>query len=179
MNLELKEREEGMLIFEILKREYNNRFDKHSLVLLRALLYYYRDPCFRVVVLGRYCIDGKIEWNRKHCRKKLLIKYGVIIANTCKIGERFWAEHFNGIIIGTNAVIGDDCIMYQQVTIGQKNNKFPVIGNNVTIYAGAKIIGGIHIGNNVIIGANAVVLKDVPDNSIVAGVPAKVIGKVT
>ena len=86
-------------------------------------------------------------------------------------------EHYNGVVIGQDSIIGDDCIFYQQVTIGQKNDQYPIIGNNVTIYAGAKIIGDISIEDNVIVGANAVVLKDIPANSIVAGVPAKIIRK--
>ncbi len=71
--------------------------------------------------------------------------------------------------------IGKNCIIFQQVTVGMKNGKKPIILDNVTITCGAKVLGGITIGNNVIIGANAVVVKDVPDNSVVAGIPAKVI----
>lgn len=82
----------------------------------------------------------------------------------------------NGIIISYYATIGKNCVIRQQVTIAQdKNNKAPVIGDNVVIGAGAKIIGNIKIGDNVIIGAGAVVVKDVPNNCIVGGVPAKVI----
>lgn len=71
--------------------------------------------------------------------------------------------------------IGKNCIIFQQVTVGMKNGEKPIILDNVTITCGAKVLGGITIGNNVIIGANAVVVKDVPDNSVVAGIPAKVI----
>lgn len=71
--------------------------------------------------------------------------------------------------------IGKNCHIYQQVTIGYNGVQAPIIGNNVRICCGAKVIGGIRVGNNVVIGANAVVCKDVPDNVIVGGVPAKVI----
>jgi len=72
--------------------------------------------------------------------------------------------------------IGNNCKIYQQVTIGFNHRlQAPVIGDNVEICCGAKIIGGVRIGNNVLIGANAVVVSDIPDNSIVAGVPARVI----
>ena len=71
--------------------------------------------------------------------------------------------------------IGENCHIYQQVTIGFNGTEQPVIGNNVRICCGAKVIGGVNIGNNVVIGANAVVVKDVPDNVVVAGVPAKII----
>ena len=71
--------------------------------------------------------------------------------------------------------IGKNFHVYQQVTIGYNGVCSPVIGDNVRCCCGAKIIGGVHVGNNVVIGANAVVCKDVPDNVVVAGVPAKII----
>lgn len=82
-----------------------------------------------------------------------------------------------GVVIHGRAVIGKNCIIGQNVTIGGKSGWFevPCIGDNVEISAGARIIGPVRIGNNVIIGANAVVVKDVPDNCIVAGIPAKII----
>lgn len=96
-------------------------------------------------------------------------------------GTRF--PHLCGIVISRATTIGKNCIIYQNVTIGSKNietgdrnpEHYPVIGNNVIIYAGAVIIGHIHIGDNAIIGANSVVMHDVPPNSIVVGCPAKII----
>jgi len=81
------------------------------------------------------------------------------------------------IVIHKNAVIGKDCVIGSCVTIGgrSKSVRVPVIGNNVYISTGAKVLGDIRVGNNVVIGANSVVINDVPDNCIVAGVPAKVI----
>lgn len=73
----------------------------------------------------------------------------------------------NGIIISHNAVIGYDCKIFHQVTIGEGRGGAPIIGNHVLIGAGAKIIGGIHIGNNVKIAAGCVVMQDIPDNSVV------------
>lgn len=83
-----------------------------------------------------------------------------------------------GVVVHTKAVIGDNCSIGQQVTIGGGNNCYPglpIIGNNVRISKGAIVFGGITIGNNVTVGANAVVTKPVPDNAIVAGVPAKIL----
>ena len=82
-----------------------------------------------------------------------------------------------GVVIHKKAKIGSSCIISQQVTIGGKLGckSLPVIGDNVEICAGAKIIGDVKIGNNVTIGVNSVVNKDIPDNAIVAGVPAKII----
>lgn len=82
-----------------------------------------------------------------------------------------------GVVIIKNAIIGENCVIESNVTIGGRNNNpdVPVIGDNVFIGTGARILGDVHIGNNVIIGANAVVLHDVPDNCSVAGVPAKIL----
>ena len=82
----------------------------------------------------------------------------------------------NGIIVSQHSKIGENVCIYHQVTIGSKDDKTaPTIGNNVIIYPGAKIIGNIKIGDNSIIGANSVVTNSFPNNSISAGVPAKVI----
>jgi len=80
-------------------------------------------------------------------------------------------------VIHARAVVGTGCMIGQGVTIGEKSGWYevPIIGDNVEISAGARILGPIRIGNNVIIGANAVVVKDVPDNCVVAGVPARII----
>lgn len=83
-----------------------------------------------------------------------------------------------GVVIHSKSIIGVNCTICQQVTIGGGNSRFPgvpVIGNNVYIAKGPIVMGGITIGNNVTIGANAVVTKPVSDNAIVAGVPAKIL----
>jgi len=91
--------------------------------------------------------------------------------------------HPIGIVIGQKVVLGDNCIIYQNVTIGSKNtanyknSKYPVLGDNVTIYPNSIIIGDVKIGNNAIIGAGSLVLDDVEEDSIVAGTPAKKIEK--
>lgn len=91
------------------------------------------------------------------------------------IGPGFFIMH--GRASGVSARrIGKNCRIFQHVSIGYlEENKKPVIGDNVTVFAGAKVLGNIKIGNNVIIGANAVVLKDVPDNCTVVGVPAYIV----
>lgn len=83
-----------------------------------------------------------------------------------------------GVVIHSKAVIGDYCTIGQQVTIGGGNSRYPglpEIGNHVMIYKGAIVYGGIRVGDNAIIGANAVVNKPVPDNAVVAGVPARIL----
>jgi serine O-acetyltransferase len=94
------------------------------------------------------------------------------------IGRRFVIEHVGAIVISGEVVIGDDCILRQGVTIGLRNKGVlacPRLGNRVDIGAGAKILGPITIGDDVAIGANAVVLTDVPANHLAVGVPAKII----
>lgn len=93
--------------------------------------------------------------------------------------------HLFGIVIAPAATIGNNCRIYQNVTIGAKDVAtghgdpafYPKIGNNVTIYAGAVIIGHIRIGDNAIIGANSVVTKDVPANATAVGIPAKIVSE--
>ena len=102
---------------------------------------------------------------------------GVALPRSAKIGGGLRIDHFGAIVISPGAVIGRNCTIRQGVTIGNRKSldDIPVLGDNVNIGAGAKILGSIHIGNDVKIGANAVVLQDVPDNSTAVGVPAKVI----
>lgn len=102
-------------------------------------------------------------------------KFGLQIPFRCDIGEGFNISHFGGIVIHTKAIIGKSCYISQGVTIGISNLKVPTIGDSVYIGSGAKIIGGVTVGNNVSIGANCVVTHDIPDNVVVAGIPGKII----
>lgn len=94
--------------------------------------------------------------------------------------------HLVGIVISRASTIGDNCWIYQNVTIGARNlhegdgktkENYPTIGENTVIYAGAVVVGPVHVGKNCIIGANSVVINDIPDNTAVAGVPARIIKK--
>jgi len=83
--------------------------------------------------------------------------------------------HCGGIVVSPKCKIGSNCMLYQNVTIGEEKSCAPVIGDNVCILPGAKVFGNIKIGSNVMVGANSVVNKDVPNNARVVGVPAKTI----
>jgi serine O-acetyltransferase len=115
----------------------------------------------------------------KQIFRRYKIKYGIDMSYDTNIGKGIYVGHFGGIVVHEETVIGDNLNISQGVTIGQTNRgKYmgtPIIGNNVYIAPGAKIIGGIKIGNNVAIGANAVVTKNVPDNAVVVGIPAEII----
>lgn len=102
------------------------------------------------------------------------------ISAQADIGKRtVFFHHGLGTVVHERAVIGDNCLIFQNVTIGEKHSKkndehgVPIIGDNVTIGAGAVLLGSIHIGNGATIGANAVVVKDVCENDVVCGVPGK------
>jgi len=103
---------------------------------------------------------------------------GIEIHPGAQIGQGFFIDHGMGVVIGETAVIGDNVLLYQGVTLGgtglEKGKRHPTIGNNVVIGTGAKVLGNITIGDNSYIGANAVVIKDVPPNSTVVGVPGRV-----
>lgn len=104
---------------------------------------------------------------------------GIEIGTTTRIGRRLQFEHHGCIVIHGASVIGDDCLIRHGVTLGNVGAVDPMgaptLGNRVNIGAGAKILGRIKIGNDVVVGANAVVTKDVPDNAVVVGIPARII----
>src|SRR5437870_10745665 len=104
---------------------------------------------------------------------------GIEIHPAAKIGTGFFIDHGMGVVIGETAEIGDYVTLFQGVTLGgtgkERGKRHPTLGNHVVVGAGAKILGGIRIGDNVKIGANSVVLKSVPANSTVTGVPGRVI----
>ncbi|MGE5455815.1 MAG: serine O-acetyltransferase EpsC [Ignavibacteriales bacterium] len=104
---------------------------------------------------------------------------GIEIHPGAKIGRRLFIDHGMGIVIGETAEIGDDCLIYHGVTLGgtgkDKIKRHPTLKNNVMVGCGAKLLGAITIGNNVKIGANAVVINDIPDDVTVVGVKGKII----
>ena len=154
-----------------------------------------RDPAARNIVEVLLCYPGLhaiwfhriAHWLWTHnCR--LLARIishisrwltGIEIHPGAKIGRRFFIDHGMGVVIGETTEIGNDVTIYHQVTLGgtstKKGKRHPTIGNNVVIGAGAKILGPVKIGNNCKIGANSVVIKDVPPNSTVVGIPGKVV----
>lgn len=124
-------------------------------------------------------------WNRGF---KLLARWlsqlargltGIEIHPGAKIGQRVFIDHGMGVVIGETAEIGDDVTLYHGVTLGgtslNKGKRHPTIGNRVTIGAGAKVLGNITIGDDSRIGANAVVVKSVPENAVVVGVPGQIV----
>lgn len=146
--------------------------------LLEVILLY---PGFHALVLYRIAHF----FQKMHCKfvARLISQFarwltGIEIHPGATIGERLFIDHGMGIVIGETTTIGDNCTIYHGVTLGgtgkDKYKRHPDLGSNVSVGCGAKILGPIKIGNNVKIGANAVVLKEVPDNSTVVGVPGEI-----
>jgi serine O-acetyltransferase len=104
---------------------------------------------------------------------------GIEIHPSAEIGRRFFIDHGMGVVIGETAVVGDDVTLYQGVTLGgtgkEQGKRHPTIGDNVVIGTGARVLGNIRVGENCRIGANSVVLRSVPDNSTVVGVPGHIV----
>ena len=117
------------------------------------------------------------RWISQRCLRKTNIE----IHPGATIGRRLFIAHGTGVVIGETAVIGDDCTIYQGVTLGgtgkDKGKRHPTLGNNVMVGSGAKVLGPIKIGNNVRIAAGAVVLADLPDDCTAVGVPARIVRK--
>jgi serine O-acetyltransferase len=146
-------------------------------------------PGFRYAALLRFCAYARTAgWCQLGVRQMTVlllhrysIRFGIDISRDARIGSGLYIGHFGGIVVNAAVVIGDNCNLSQGVTLGQVNRGpkagCPTIGNNVYIGPGAKIIGRIHVGDHAAVGANAVVLKDVPPNVSVGGVPARVISE--
>jgi serine O-acetyltransferase len=146
-------------------------------------------PGFRYSVLLRfYAYTRAAAWCQLGVRQMTVlllhrysIRFGIDISRDTRIGSGLYIGHFGGIVVNAAVVIGDNCNLSQGVTLGQVNRGpnagCPIIGNDVYIGPGAKIMGRIHIGDRAAIGANAVVVEDVPPNVAVGGVPARVISQ--
>lgn len=185
----------GACMFENLKADLNryyalNHKRKDEIKLIHKLKIFWDNPGILGIVTYRYC-----RWVRYNCRwiglRKILsiigtlmfkaveIMYGIHIRSEIDIGPGLYIGHFGNVFVGGETRIGKNCNISQGVTIGWAGRGeewgLPEIGDNVYIGPGAKILGKIRIGNNVAIGANAVVTRDLPDNAVAAGVPARVI----
>jgi serine O-acetyltransferase len=152
-----------------------NLSGNYDLVNLLYLLYRY--PEFRTLYYYRIKKGNFIGLIFMHIIKAFYKECPSLFLYCDNIGSGLFIQHGFSTIVSAES-IGDNCWINQQVTIGYSSKKdCPTIGNNVTINAGAKLIGKVTINDNVIVGANAVVVKDVPSNCVVVGVPAYIIKK--
>lgn len=142
----------------------------------RAIIRYLLDSGFRAGVRVRHVANTSGIYSR-YLSVRLDRKHRIVLSPIAQIGKNLRVPHPDGVIIGDGVVIGDNCTIYQQVTLGQSYGMYPTLGDGVIVYAGAKVVGGVHIGDFAVIGANSVVVRDVPAGIVVAGVPARAIGK--
>lgn len=153
---------------------WSKRFNYKNKIITNLILLLIYKKEFRCLFYKR--IENQFKFF-VHILNLILPRLSSLYIPTPIIGKSLFIEHGFSTIIAAKR-IGNFCKIYQQVTIGYSNETdAPTIGNNVIIYAGAKVIGGITIGDNVNIGANAVVVKDVPSNCTVVGVPAYIVKK--
>ena len=120
-----------------------------------------------------------LKWIARMLAQLSRLLTGIEIHPGAKIGRRFFIDHGMGVVIGETAVIGDDVTLYHGVTLGgtswSKGQRHPTLGNDVVVGAGAKVLGPITLSNGARVGSNAVVVKDVPENATVVGIPGHVV----
>ncbi|WP_160796552.1 DapH/DapD/GlmU-related protein [Shewanella insulae] len=118
------------------------------------------------------------------CSRRINRKYACYLSQKAIVGRNIKFPHPVGIVIGDGVTIAEDAIIYQNVTLGAARvgegvkGLYPKIGKDVVIFAGAKVIGGITIGDGAVIGANSVVTKDIPANVSAVGIPARIVGDI-
>lgn len=136
----------------------------HATIQYRIAHWFYQHKCYFV---ARW-ISQAAKWFT-----------GIEIHPAARIGRRLVIDHGTGIVIGATAEIGDDCLLYQGVTLGgtgkDVGKRHPTLGNNIMVGAGAKILGPFKVGDNARIAANSVVLREVPENATVVGVPGRIV----
>ncbi len=170
-----------MGFFKQIKEEINTIFE--------------RDPAARSIVEVIFCYPGfhailiyrlaNWFWRKKFYFIGRLLSHigrfltGIEIHPGATIGKRFFIDHGMGVVIGETAEVGDDVTLYHGVTLGgvslNKGKRHPTLGNNVIVGSGAKILGPFRVGDNSKIGSNSVVVKEVPDNSTVVGIPGRIV----
>ena len=139
-------------------------------------------PSFKAIMrhrIAHWLYEHKCFFLARWYSQRTVRKTGIEIHPGATIGKGLFIDHGNGVIIGETTIIGDNVTLYQGVTLGgtgkEQGKRHPTIGNNVMIGAGAKVLGPFYIGDNSKVAANAVVLKEIPENCTAVGIPAKVV----
>jgi len=167
-------------LYSIIENTYSLYFSEYNLLIVKEnniSIFDTNDLAVRIYRIQNMIIDGG-GYDKELLILSTIQKVycGCEIYYSSKIGKSFMLVHGLGTVIGSNVEIGDNVTIYHNVTIGTQydtEKEKPNIGNNVIIYAGAKVIGNITIADNVVIGANSVVTKNIPSNEVWVGIPAK------
>lgn len=178
-------------MLKILRYDIKRYINKHSgRISIKNYLYFLFEQGIWALIVYRYgrwargikipILDLLLKLSAFLGHKIIEIATSISLPASAEIGKGFYIGHFGGIIVHSNAKIGEGCSIGTGVVVGTRglgSKGVPIIGNNVYIGVGAKVLGGINIGNNVKIGANSVVISDIPDNATAVGIPAKVVKK--
>ncbi len=164
-----------------IKNDINNIKDKDPAAtsILEIILLY---PGFHALLMYRIAhklTKWKIPFIPRLISQMARFSTGIEIHPKAKIGQNFFIDHGMGVVIGETTIIGDNVLIYQGVTLGGTGKdigkRHPTIGNNVTIGAGAKVLGNITIGSHSNIGAGSVTIDNVPEHSTVVGIPGRIV----
>ena len=146
---------------------------------LEIMLLYPGYKAVRAYRRAHWCYNRKMYFLARAISQHCVKKTNIEIHPGAQIGRRFFIDHGTGVVIGETAIIGDDCTIYQGVTLGgtgkDHGKRHPTLGNNVLIGAGAKVLGPFTIGDNSNVAAGSVVLSPIPENSTAVGAPARVV----
>jgi len=168
-------------MFKLIKEEINCVFDRDPAAqsVFEVVTTY---PGFHALIIHRVahiCWVNQFNWLGRFVSHIGRWLTGIEIHPGATIGRRFFIDHGMGVVIGETAIIGDDCTLYHGVTLGgtswDKGKRHPTLKNNVVVGAGAKVLGPIEIGENARIGSNSVVVKPVPAEATVVGIPGRII----
>ncbi len=169
-----------MGLYRYIKEEIEIIMDRDAAIKSPVEVFLY--PSFKAVLrhrIAHWMYRHKWYFLARWYSQRTARKTGIEIHPGAQIGKGFFIDHGSGVIIGETTIIGDNVTLYQGVTLGgtgkEHGKRHPTIGDNVMISAGAKVLGSFTVGENSKIGAGSVVLKEVPPNSTVVGVPGRVV----
>lgn len=170
-----------MLMFDELKAELDSIIERDPAAKSRIEVFFLY-PSFKAVRAYRKAHKHYLKGHFFRARaisQRALRKTGIEIHPGAAIGKNFFIDHGTGVVIGETTEIGDNCTVYQGVTLGgtgkETGKRHPTLGNNVMVGAGARVLGPFKVGDNSKIAANAVVLSEVPPNCTAVGVPARIV----
>ncbi|MFH1691232.1 MAG: serine O-acetyltransferase [Candidatus Omnitrophota bacterium] len=169
-----------VLLLIVFKKEIEAVFEKDPAAKnhFEVILLYSGLHAIVLYRVAHFLFEAKVPFIPRFLSQVGRFLTGIEIHPAAQIGEGFFIDHGMGVVVGETTIIGNNVIVFQGVTLGgtgkEKGKRHPTIGSDVVIGAGAKVLGNIEIGDNSYIGANAVVVKDVPQNSTVVGVPGRI-----